>query len=387
MAAAGVEMNWPLTDDVEVVFQAENKKRKGSDARERYELYKSAGTAGEARRHASNVDLKNDWEKGYMGVKASDGTVLYHVKPASEAPSQGSHATPDAKSRRVGSSPLQEMDDEWGSAGQPVMGGRVKEERAQSPRGSGAARRLGFEDDGAVLTAIHALSNTIDALVVSAATKDGLKSMWSEMEQGVKMAIACAVDPVKEEMADVRSRLDVLEARGSNESKRGLSYSRFDPALRRVAVVGLPDSMDADARIRELEAIAASVPDSRVVFADNFFSGPQNRRKMMNVGFLEFRTEDASRSFLDRVPNKSAQLTDGTRAKLKRALTEFNKQRNWASRKAEEPIKAEPATKDKQVTIDVVSRAVKVDGATAFEQGRDEAGGSFKGAFSKTALP
>ena len=81
---------------------------------------------------------------------------------------------------------------------------------------------------------------------------------------------------------------------------------------------------------------------------------------MMNVGFLEFRTEDASRSFLDRVPNKSAQLTDGTRVKLKRALTEFNKQRNWALRKAEELIKAEPATKDKQVTIDFVSRAVKV---------------------------
>ena len=73
--------------------------------------------------------------------------------------------------------------------------------------------------------------------------------------------------------------------------------------------------------------------------------------------------------------------------KAKFALTDFNKQRNWALRKAEELIKAEPAATNKRVAINFSARVVKVDSSTAFEQGRDESRGTFMGAFSALTLP
>ena len=123
------------------------------------------------------------------------------------------------------------------------------------------------------------------------------------------------------------------------------------------------------------------------VFADNFHSGPRSSRKMSNAGFLEFRTEDAARRFLDAVPDRGVELSCGSKVKARFALTEFNMRRNWPLRKAEELIKSSAHAKDKRVAIDFSSRAVKVDGRAAFEQSRDETGGVFRGAFSSLVLP
>ena len=356
----------------------DNPKQVDTETWGRYEKYKVARTIDEARRlGASAADLRTAVRKQLA--------TAFPRKPVSP---RGPNATPPAAKQRKIGSPLQEMD---GVVEDGVHSDVARGQQDVVSEMHGQVKRELFRDErqqpthgpasDPVLTAIHELSAKIDKLSVSAATKDDLATLRRDIGMETKVLISEAVDPVREEMADVKSRVAVLE------SKRGAAYSRFDPAFKRIAVVGFPEAMDANARIRELEAIAATVPGSNAAFADNFYAGPQNRRSITKVGFLEFRTEDAAKKFLDRVPSKTAELSDGSTVKIKRALSEFNKQRNWSLRKAEELIKGDPAARNRRVAIDFGSRTVTVDASTAFEQGRDETGGSFKGAFSTLALP
>ena len=67
-------ITWPLGDEVRVEFGEVNKKQEGSKAWDRYDKYKGAGTAGEARfKGAENTDLKSDFRRGFMAVQGTDG--------------------------------------------------------------------------------------------------------------------------------------------------------------------------------------------------------------------------------------------------------------------------------------------------------------------------
>ena len=369
-----------------IELQGANPKQAGSESFERYEKYKHARTVAEAfHLGASKKDLQHDRRKGFLKLLGK---------------------TPDGKMRRKGSangaSPLQEMDG-------LESDGKEQERHPDSPPEN--SRACGFCDkpycrichppvkreldfDGGVasssnnndllLKAIASLTEKVDNLATKSATKKDIDDYVKHTKEYVTGELA----PLRAEISDMKVRLTAVEAKpGQPTASRGQSFSRFDPAFRRIAFTGFPDTLAADGRIKEMEAIAAKFPRSGWQFADNFYAGPRNNRKLSSAGFIEFRTEDAAKLFLDALPDRSVDLACGGKVKAKFALTDFNKQRNWALRKAEELIKAEPAATNKRVAIDFSARVVKVDSSTAFEQGRDESRGTFMGAFSALTLP
>ena len=85
-------------------------------------------------------------------------------------------------------------------------------------------------------------------------------------------------------------------------------------------------------------------------------------------------------------------VLDGHAAvKIKPALTDIDKNRNWALSKAEEFVKASPLSSEKSVTVQKGDRSGSVRGVyviAAFTQAdRFAKGGSFVGSFSHLKLP
>ena len=75
----------------------------------------------------------------------------------------------------------------------------------------------------------------------------------------------------------------------------------------------------------------------------------------------------------------------GKKLRLISVKTACFKQRDWALNKAEELLKAEAG--EGTVEVDRKERKVKVNGAVAFEQEKEEARGSFQESFAHLALP
>ena len=76
-----------------------------------------------------------------------------------------------------------------------------------------------------------------------------------------------------------------------------------------------------------------------------------------------------------------------SKVRVAAALTEYNSQRNGSLHAAAKVLKASPLAKNKTVELKWKERAVEVDGNVAFQQGKQELGGSFTGAFSGLTLP
>ena len=75
----------------------------------------------------------------------------------------------------------------------------------------------------------------------------------------------------------------------------------------------------------------------------------------------------------------------GKKLRLISVKTACFKQRDWALNKAEELLKAEAGKGT--VKVDRKERKVKVNGAVAFKQEKEEARGSFQESFAHLALP
>eukprot|EP00959_Pyramimonas_sp_CCMP1952_P405838 8505685-Pyramimonas_sp.AAC.1 len=95
------------------------------------------------------------------------------------------------------------------------------------------------------------------SLKAETATKDDINSLHTRISAETKIAISEAVDPLKDEMEEVRGRLRVLESRPS--SSGGLSKQQIqminsiDPANRQVAFSGFSASTSLQDRVREIE--------------------------------------------------------------------------------------------------------------------------------------
>ena len=76
----------------------------------------------------------------------------------------------------------------------------------------------------------------------------------------------------------------------------------------------------------------------------------------------------------------------GKDVRIKRAITDLDRRRNWALNKADELVKADPRAARKKVEIK--DRSVLVDGAVAYAQKeRHDPSGQFDGEFANLKLP
>ena len=117
----------------------------------------------------------------------------------------------------------------------------------------------------------------------------------------------------------------------------------------------------------------------------HFFKGARNSRTLGKVSFIELVDEDTRNNLLAKI-GESAVIGGGS-VKIKKALSKINESRNYALRKAEELLKSDPQTGQKQVVISWSKpRGVKVDGTFAFSQNDSELTGTFAAPYNNLQL-
>ena len=235
-------------------------------------------------------------------------------------------------------------------------------------------------------------------------TKQDLKELQAEVLRDTKIEIAKAVDPLKREVYDLKDRVVQLESSSSKPSTSGgiadkqlaelhKLVQECDPAMKRVAFTGWPESMLPDARLQKIsEFVATHCSGTRIVDTGSFYSGPYKDRKITKAAFVEFVSSDAAKAVMDKLKNILLKTAGDTTIPTKPARTKINGKRNFSLRRAEELIKADPQASGKEVKInwnDSESgvRTVSVDNSTAFTQSKSDLVGKFSAPFESLALP
>ena len=246
-----------------------------------------------------------------------------------------------------------------------------------------------------VLSAIHALSAKMDKLTVTAASKEDLNKLKADLKAETKVMISESVDPVKDDMRELRDRVASLEtarvpagSASADHLPRDVQQmlNSLDPALRRVAFVGFPSESSAEARIKVIDDFISKYPSFQKVATGNFYTGPRSDRKLSKAGFAEFVSDDVREAFVKAVGNESATML-GSTITVKRAKTKVNNARNYSLRAACDKLKASPEARGKNIQLEWKDRVVKVDSTVAFEQKKEDLSGKFVGSFAHMRLP
>eukprot|EP00969_Alexandrium_andersonii_P101934 4499620-Alexandrium_andersonii.AAC.1 len=100
----------------------------------------------------------------------------------------------------------------------------------------------------------------LHTIAANMATKNDLRELRTSLLQETRAAISESVDPLKDEMADIRTRVERLETGGpaaSTDSKRQLLFlNSLDLAQRRISIIGFADAVSAADRVAALDEIA-----------------------------------------------------------------------------------------------------------------------------------
>ena len=368
---------WWNEGSIEIELQEANPKQPGSKAFERYNQYREARTVADAiKQGASREDLQNDRKKGFLKMTGK---------------------TPDGKIRRKSHSPLQEMDGMEDGA----------EERLDSASENNRAcgfcrmtycrlchpsvkRELDFDADtdaassasgDRIYAAIAALSRKIDRLSSEVATKKDVRDHVTEQ-----------LKPVTNEIADLRQRVESMEAPGptsdiSPEMRRSMDHlmtlsRQMDPNMRRVSFLGFRDDATDTSRRDAMTNFLRKYPHHKYESLGHEYKGKPGERIMKNVSYVEFASTDAAKSFMKEAGSGQFPIQGIT---VKPALSKIHRQRNYAIRKAEEMIKERAP--GKEVKADLKQRIVTLEGSTVFEQTSSELGGTFRGTMSSLRLP
>eukprot|EP00959_Pyramimonas_sp_CCMP1952_P456156 9472701-Pyramimonas_sp.AAC.1 len=116
------------------------------------------------------------------------------------------------------------------------------------------------------------------------ATRVSLENLHTTITHETKVAISKEVDPVRDELADLRDRVECLELRplifSGSFSKRHLSIiNSLDISNLQIAVIGFK-SMGLEDRLTELQRLANSIDQSiKPSSFGHFYTGPRSNRQ------------------------------------------------------------------------------------------------------------
>ena len=131
--------------------------------------------------------------------------------------------------------------------------------------------------------------------------------------QETRLAIAQAVDPLKNEMCDVRDRAAKLEQSGPGSSKPGKKtlnlLNALDPAKKRVSFIGFPENTSAEARVEAIESALDEFPGFAQTSMGHFPSGPRGAGKLPKASYAEFATDGIAQAFLKAAGGKGKTAT------------------------------------------------------------------------------
>ena len=356
--SSGSASDWWSDGSVSIEFQDSNPKKHGSQAYERYESYKPARSVADATKHgATRDDLQNDYKKGFLKMTGK---------------------TPQGKIRRKGQSPFQQLDGMEEEAGDD----EGDEDDGRHPT---IKRELDFDPDprqDRLIAAIDKLTQKVDNLAFTSATKKDLQDFVHHTEQYV----AEKLKPVTDEISELRQRIGKMETTGPARAAASPELSRvmerlnkLDPALKSITAIGF-DVMDLQDRTRTLRNFMNEhFKDIKFTTVDTIMKGPYNDRKATKVSYIEFPSRHDVDVVLRGIESKGLSLTDssGTPLRFARAKTHVQLPRNYALKKAKDLVEKHAAAKNKAVSINWKNRAVEVDGKDVFTQDKNDTAGKF----------
>ena len=174
------------------------------------------------------------------------------------------------------------------------------------------------------------------------ATKQDLHELKTEILLDSKIEIAQAVDPLKEEVFELKNRVTKLESSAPSSSSSGTANRQLlelqklvqecDPALKRVAFTGWSATVSPEERLRKItEFVSLHSKDLRIADTGNFYSGPHHDRKITKASFAEFTSSDAAKSVINNLRDVTFKVQDAT-ITMKHARTKLNGKRNYCER-------------------------------------------------------
>lgn len=258
----------------------------------------------------------------------------------------------------------------------------------QDVHASNADPNRGKNDDSKsslseILSEIRGVNNRLDSMSDSMATKEDMKTMM----QQTKELISNAVDPIKDELHEIRSRLSTVESR--SKSLVGLDpdifqmLQQFDGANKQVVFSNFASSISPTDRIRIIDEVMSNFGNFSEYKTGHIFTGPRNQRQISKFSYVEFQSSDIASQFLQAAKNSAHLKIRDCELRLKASLTSVNRKRNWALRKAEEILKANSHANTK---IDWKERVVSCKDEIAFKQSKFDLTGTFVDQFSSLSL-
>ncbi|CAE8598841.1 unnamed protein product [Polarella glacialis] len=277
--------------------------------------------------------------------------------------------------------------------------GRSVDETAATAVGSAASSSGPSEPPSdLLLAALGDISTKLDKM----ALKSDIDDLRADITKQTKLSIAEAIDPLKDEMADLKDRVITLESRPRTSTSSApqttsketaelrRSLNEVDPALKRASFLDWPVAISAEQRLQEMQTfMAVNFPTTPVEFGNKFI-GPYSDRKLSGSSWVEFRNKEAAANFLNKLKTSNSDLVvNGTSIQIKPAQTKLKSTRNYAMRKAFELIKACPTSLNKNVEIDwnMPVRKVTVDSVDAFTQHKNDIHGTFHAPFQSLEMP
>ncbi len=231
--------------------------------------------------------------------------------------------------------------------------------------------------------------NELRANTVTRATLREFQQLQSEeMRTFVRAETAPlhnAVGQLNDDVSQIRAQVAVLEA-GSSPGETVPGPNPFDPALRQVTFADFPGSATTASRIAAMEQfMQANFPEVRCIY-DHFVdkNGDTSKNSYVQVG-----EKKVARKILKRIKDQKLKLQNYNGVKIKPALTEIDRHRNWALFTAEDLVKKSPKSDGKDVEVKKGDgRGVYVNKVPVFSQpGRYSRGGVFHGEYAGMKLP
>ena len=238
---------------------------------------------------------------------------------------------------------------------------------------------------------LQAILQGVNDLRANAVTRQTLTQFYELQSVEMRTYVQAELVPVHHGIRAVETSVGQLEARMSAANISEARPEPHDPARRRIAFIGFDQQTSFDERIGCMDSfMKRHFPDLRPLCVNLF---PDKTGRPSVNGFVEMCSPQQARFVTDGVRAQNLKLDSHTNVKIKPALTDVDKNRNWALKTAEELVKASPKSQGKLVSVQKgdrtgVIRGVYVDGIAVFTQVQRYAkGGIVLSEFGDLKLP
>ena len=226
-------------------------------------------------------------------------------------------------------------------------------------------------------------------------TREQFEKYQAEYSTHVVSTVEQAVTPIRNEVVELRSRLESLEKSSKTRRAASVKPRSQDPAWKQLAFKKIPAKVTADERLEKIEAwMKQKFPRIHLKDCFNIRTGPfpkdpKQNRALAPVVIVEFGNADVRREVLNEIKAKNLKCqVGGADLDIKGALTEEALSRNSALRRAEKVLKDHADHANKAIKIEFTgNRGVTVDGVYAFEQDKVELEGKFVAPYADLVLP